>query len=45
VIWGRAYMAQLDGCVLFFRDGVIEVRSPPQSCALLQFVDLTVIAM
>lgn len=24
VLWGRAYLAQLDGCVLFFRDGMIE---------------------
>lgn len=24
MIWGRAYFAQLDGCILFFRDGVIE---------------------
>lgn len=29
VLWGRAYLAQLDGCVLFFRDGVIEDFSTP----------------
>lgn len=29
VLWGRAYLAQLDGCMLFFRDGVIEDYSTP----------------
>jgi len=24
VLWGRAYFALLDGCILFFRDGVVE---------------------
>merc|ERR1711865_318406 len=24
VLWGRAYLAQLDGCILFFRDGQVE---------------------
>jgi len=24
VLWGRAYLAQLDGCILFFRDNTIE---------------------
>jgi len=29
VLWGRAYLALLDGCVVFFRDGIIEDYSTP----------------
>jgi hypothetical protein len=29
VMWGRAYLAQLDGCILFFRDGQVEDYSTP----------------